>query len=153
MSINLSQLRIRQFLASDFPEYQSWYNDPVLDKALGPMDEDWLEFILKDQTGGQFSILLEDTLLAVVGIAWSTPTTPQHTITDLAVHPNYRRKGLGKRSLQLLMQYVESSEDQKWIAWVDPQNQNALQFLLGLGWQVEKKNEEEEMHLLSWVEN
>ena len=59
---------LRLFEAADFPAYRAWYADAELDAHLGPMDEDWLTFVLADKDGRQFSYLAQEKLVAVIGV-------------------------------------------------------------------------------------
>ncbi len=48
-------LCLRPFRRSDFTAYHSWFEDPWLNRALGPLNETWLEYILSETGGAQFA--------------------------------------------------------------------------------------------------
>lgn len=40
-------LELMQFTNEHFAEYASWFADPDLNRQLGPMDDAWLELVLR----------------------------------------------------------------------------------------------------------
>lgn len=126
-------MQMRLFEAHDFPIYQSWFQDPWLQQALGPMDEDWLSYILQDKTGAQFSFLEKEALNCVIGLTWASETHPENIITDIAVRPDLRGHGLGKQALNLLISQQQNGHP--WIAYVEQNNSKAAAFFDRLGWQ------------------
>ncbi|WP_187360162.1 hypothetical protein [Chitinolyticbacter meiyuanensis] len=65
---------LRHFAASDFPEYCRWFGDAELNAQLGPMDEEWLAYVLADRDGTQYSVVHDGALVAVsVWCGWMRP--------------------------------------------------------------------------------
>lgn len=96
-------MRYARFTRADFATYRQWFVDAELNRQLGPVDEDWLEYVLADEAGMQFSFFVGDELLAVAGVVVpSTPDDP-YVITDLAVQPGRRRQGIGSEALARLL--------------------------------------------------
>ena len=127
-------MQIRPFQPEDIPLYESWFDDPLLDAQLGPMDRYWLEQVLKDSDKAQYSILRGSLLVAVVGICLPTPARPYYFVTDLAVRPALRGSGIGRAVMTLVMSRPELQGSPLWRASVKPDNPAALAFLLKLGW-------------------
>ncbi len=127
-------MQIRPFQAGDFPAYESWFADPVLNAQLGPMDREWLQHVLADTAGAQYSVLRGDELVAVVGICLPAEAHPYYFITDLAVRPELRGTGVGRQAQALLMTHPDLQGSTLWRAGVMPDNPGALAFLARLGW-------------------
>jgi len=117
----------------DWAWIQEWYTDPVLDRELGPLDEDWLEFVLADHDGAQLVVEEDGEPVALVGVAWGHDALP-HAITDLAVAPERRREGLGRRVVHAVQGGERIPEERAWEAYVDPGNAPAAAFFLSIGW-------------------
>lgn len=101
--------------------------------ALGPVpDENWLNYVLTDETGDQYAVLEGSQLIAVVGVLFPTVQNPYYVITDIAVRPERRDIGVGSRVLgQLTSTQLAGNY---WRAYVDTANANAKRFFLGNGW-------------------
>lgn len=127
-------MQIRPFQAEDYPPYESWFTDPVLNAQLGPMDRDWLEHVLNDTGSTQYSILRDDQLVAVVGVCLPDEAHPYYFVTDLAVRPELRGSGVGRSVMALVMSRPELQRSPLWRASVRPDNPGALAFLIKLGW-------------------
>lgn len=127
-------MQIRHFQASDFPAYESWFADPVLNAQLGPMDQDWLNHVLNDTTTAQYSVVRGDGLVAVVGVCLPNEAHPYYFITDFAVRPDLRGRGVGRSTQALLMAQPDLQLSTLWRAGVVPDNSGALTFLARLGW-------------------
>jgi len=127
-------MKIRPFQAGDFPQYESWFADPVLSAQLGPMDRDWLQHVLNDTGGIEYSILRDDELAAVVGVCLPVEAHPYYFVTDLAVRPELRGSGIGRAVMSLVMNRPELQSSPLWRASVRPDNPGALAFLIKLGW-------------------
>jgi len=127
-------MQIRPFLADDFPEYERWFSDPVLNAQLGPMDRDWLEHVLGNIHCRQYSLTRGDELVAVVGVCLPVEAHPYYFVTDLAVRPELRGTGVGRGVMGLVMGHPELQCSTLWRAGVMPDNPAALAFLTRLGW-------------------
>ena len=125
---------LRLFAATHFTEYLSWYADAELNDQLGPMDDEWLDFVLTDQEGRQFSYLEDGRLSAVIGVA-PDPDKDVWVVTDLAVNPALRRHGIGRRALTAVTEYGEFLSRPRWLAYVMSGNPVAHRFFTAQGWQ------------------
>lgn len=132
----MNRLYLRPFQRSDFPVYRRWFEDPWLNRALGPIDEEWLETVLNETDGAQYAVLKDKELVAVTGLKWGDPEHPYQVVTDLAVAPHRRRCGIGRQTLTALFLQAGPFNYDRWIAYVSPDNLGARQFLTRLGWSV-----------------
>ena len=127
-------MKIREFVADDWPWVQEWFQDPLLNLELGPMDEEWLETVLVEHNGVQLVAAVEDSPVALVGCVWGTDQYPSHYITDIAVSPKLRGQGFGFRALQLAMAWPAHPPTSRWIAFVNPRNHPAQSLLKKASW-------------------
>ena len=136
------QLQFSKFKAQDFPEYKSWYQDEELNRQLGPMDEEWLNAVLTEKDGIQYSIFHNENLVAVVGIKYPMKNYPFYCITDIAVHPQQKRKGIASHIIQQLIQLHPLKKGETWRAYVTPDNKSAQAFFDRMSWQQITPEEE-----------
>lgn len=126
----------RIFKRTNFPVYQEWFADPWLNAALGPMDEEWLEHILLDETGAQYAIFQQQEMIAVLGVVWAHGDAIYHTVSDLAIRPDQRRQGLGQKILNHLIHDLEVPKAKGWITYVEPKNTQAIDFMKKCAWDL-----------------
>jgi len=127
--------KIVRFTAADLPEYRSWYEDPELNERLGPpVDQEWLDCVMDLTDGCEYSVFDDSVLVAVVGIWFPTAEHPRYTISDLAVKPQLRGRGIGSRALAGLMRLHRLDPGQSWAAHVHVGNPRAKSFLEKHGW-------------------
>ncbi|MFE4464851.1 GNAT family N-acetyltransferase [Oerskovia sp. NPDC056781] len=107
---------------------------PVLDEELGPLDEEWLEYVLADETGEQLVVLADGAPVATVGLVWANGEHGAHVITDIAVDPARRGAGLGRTAVGQVVAHVEREAPGGWAAHVVPENLAAFAFFSALGW-------------------
>ncbi|MEL6941792.1 MAG: GNAT family N-acetyltransferase, partial [Bacteroidota bacterium] len=89
-------------------------------------------------------IFQEGKMIAVLGIALPTEESPCLVITDIAVHPKLRGKGIGKAVIHHLLQlYPQAS----FKTFVDEKNINAISFFEHLEWKKMEVIDEDGM----WV--
>ncbi|MFF3063426.1 GNAT family N-acetyltransferase [Oerskovia sp. NPDC057915] len=131
----LGTLSVRAFVAGDYPWLQVWYQDPVLDEELGPLDDEWLEAVLTEEDGEQLVVLADGSPFAVVGLVWASGEHRAHVITDVAVDPARRGQGLGRAALGEVVAHVERAATDGWVAFVDQENLAAFAFFSALGWE------------------
>lgn len=124
---------IRRFVENDFVQYQSWYDDPMLNTHLGPIDYTWLSAVLEQKDGMEYSYFESDQLAAVVGIVFH-PTEHAWVITDIAVNPALRRQGVGARALQAVIEITPMQPPGRWLAYVMQDNTVAQAFFSSLNW-------------------
>lgn len=134
---------LRLFAATDFAEYLSWYADPELNDQLGPMDDEWLDFVLTDKEGRQFSYLEDGRLSAVIGVV-PDPDKDVWVVTDLAVNPALRRHGIGRRAIAAVTGCDEFRSRPRWLAYAMSDNPAAHRFFTALGWQCVAEPEGED---------
>lgn len=127
-------ITLRPFLASDCPEYLSWFRDPELDRQLGPMDEAWLAHVLAARDAVQLAAVGAEELLAVVGVHFATSEFPWLYLTDFAVRPNLRRTGIGRIVLARLLGWPEFAAVAQWRTGVLAGNPAALLYFERAGW-------------------
>lgn len=132
----MSRLYLRPFRQSDFPVYRRWFEDPWLNRALGPIDEDWLEYVLNETDGAQYAAFEQKELVAVAGLKWGDPEHPYQVVTDLAVAPHRRRCGIGRQTLTALFRQAGPSAYDHWVAYGSQDNFGARKFLKRLGWSI-----------------
>jgi len=100
----MEELKLLKFKPEDFEEYKSWYKDVNLAKELGPMDKEWLNAVLKEKDGQEYSAFNKENLVAVVGIKFPNTEHPYYFITDIAVKPSLKNQGIGSQVLQKLIE-------------------------------------------------
>ena len=133
------RLTFSKFKAEDFPEYKLWYKDALLNRELGPMDNEWLEHVLKETDGCEYSVFRDDELIAVVGIKYPVEQYPDYYLTDFAMKPDLRYQGIGSEVLQELMKLHPLKPGQSWKAVVNQRNEKAAAFFKKHGWSVAEK--------------
>ena len=138
--------RLRLFEAADFPAYRAWYADAELDAHLGPMDEDWLTFVLADKDGRQFSYLAQEKLVAVIGVA-PDPDLVAWVVTDIAVDPALRGLGWAGRALTSLMRDEALGARPRRLAYVMSDNPGARRFFTAQGWRCIAETKADDMAL------
>lgn len=133
--------RARRIQRSDWSWLAAWAQDPVVDLRLGPVDLEWLEHVLGDDQGVE--VVVEDSRgdpIGLVGCVWD-PTGVAHVISDIAVDPERRRAGLGRRALFAALSWSGHPSAQMWLAFVDEENDPAREFFRGMGWVDEGMDE------------
>lgn len=135
---------VREFSRADWPWLQTWFEDEVLDEQLGPLDREWLDFVLSDSSGVELIVERDGEPVASVGCAWGGDE-PDHTITALAVHPRMRRTGVGAGALEAAIGWSGHPPQRGWRAYVDAGNAAALGFFRSVGWH--ELGVEEQMHV------
>lgn len=135
------EFEFTKFDVCHFEAYEGWFQDSLLLAALGPVvDQEWLEFVLQDKTGIQFVVHSKNEMVAVVGLAKPTDAMPFWVITDLAVNPMMRRRGIAAGILNELPEIVES---QQLMAYVMTSNTNAQQLFHSSGWDCQRLDDED----------
>ncbi|MFI5435157.1 GNAT family N-acetyltransferase [Rhodococcus baikonurensis] len=126
-------LAARLMTRANWPWIQRWYEDETLDRELGPLDDEWLEYVLATHSGVQLVVLDGVDPVALVGCAWD-PNGHEHGITDLAIDPRRRRNGLGRATIDCVRSWPEHPPTTGWVAFVDQGNEPAYRFFSELGW-------------------
>ena len=127
-------LHLTPFTTQHYPTYRAWYSDPTLAKVLGYVDEEWLHYILTDNKSREYAALQDGQLVGVVGLELPEATAHHIAITDIAVHPERRRSGIGTQILQQLPRVITPRPGGGWLAYVDRHNDAAQRFFARNGW-------------------
>lgn len=142
MNKTFYKLEFKRFKKKDFEAYKSWFSNINIKAALYDIDEEWLDFVLADQTGIEYAVFLKDKMVAVVGIDLSTKDNPSYVIKNIAIEPTRMRQGLGSSVLKELVNLHPLEENESWIAYVEEKNTTALHFFDNNGWKKKKKEDE-----------
>lgn len=142
------KLRFSTFTAADFSEYKAWYDDAELDKRLGPMDDKWLDHVMHETRGHQYSVFLGKDLVAVIGILLPDAEHPAYYITDFAMKPHLRNQGIGSQVLAKLMKLYSLKPGEEWRAFIDERNPRAKAFFEKNGWKCVSNTPDEHGMLL-----
>ncbi len=130
-----NHMKFEKFASKHLGVYREWFQDPLLAQHLGPeVTDDWLEFVLTDESGRQFAVMDQSQLVAVVGVVFPTNEVPDYVISDIAVNPKLRSMGVGRRVVERLLREFELKEYEQWKAFVAQDNQGAFAFFQSLGW-------------------
>jgi ribosomal protein S18 acetylase RimI-like enzyme len=136
-------MEFRKFTAEDYPEYSSWFEDVQLQKALGPIDEEWLNYVLNDEEEGmELAVVSESKLVAVVGTTLPHDQYAYRIITGIAVKPALRSQGLGSKVLVKFLEEVQLEAGEYWVSYVEKSNVCGQAFFEKHAW---TKFEEEDM--------
>ena len=144
-------MKIELFQAKHYSTYQSWSEDEDFDKNLGPIDREWLEYVLSDTTGVQYALLYNDVLVSVVGILLPTREQDYYTITDLAVSPLFKRQGMGSKVLNIIIDQYQDDQ-RSWKAFVDHTNNTAIRFFTKNGWKTDRVIDDSEMFCFEYCQ-
>ncbi|MGB3476393.1 MAG: GNAT family N-acetyltransferase [Mycobacterium sp.] len=133
----MDQLRVRAVVRADWNWIAEWFRDPELDRRLGPVDDEWLDYVLSDHDGAQL-VVERDTgqPVALAGCVWDRSGT-EHGITDFAVDPRLRRSGIGTQALTSVLTWVGHPAAKRWIAFVELDNSAAFNFFSAIGWDAQ----------------
>jgi len=131
---NFAEITCRLFIESDFREYQKWFSDSELYRRLGPLDNEWLEYILSDKSGAQYCFTEAQEIIGVAGVRFPSDECSHYILTDLAIRPDIRSTGYGSKLLSFLLSQPEFKTVKTWRTYVDVNNGVATKFFLSLGW-------------------
>lgn len=124
----------RRFEARDYQLYKKWFSDPELNLQLGPMDKEWLNHVLTDQSGAQYSFFSSGIFIAVAGVLFPDAEHDCYYLTDIAVKPDLRSRGIGAKVIKKLLMHAELREAHNWRASVSVGNLAGLRLLENTGW-------------------
>ncbi len=134
MKIIENKFEFRKFIRQYFNEYCNWFKDKELKNTLGYIDEEWLNFILKDEEGIELAVFQDNKLICVIGLNYPDEMNKSYTITNIAVKPNLKNKGIGSEILLELLKKYQLNEDEYWVSFVDLKNKNGQRFFEKNGW-------------------
>ena len=139
------ELTTKPFQSSDFPTYQSWYQDSTIARWLGDIDPPWLEYVLTDTSGSEYAFYREGALVGVIGIVLPDGENPHPAITNIAVQPEHVRQGIGSAMLRELIYGEPGAEFAAWFTFVDVDNVAARAFFTASGWRQAGEADEHDM--------
>ncbi|MBF6261401.1 GNAT family N-acetyltransferase [Nocardia farcinica] len=126
---------VREFTRADWPWLSAWYADETLNEQLGPLDQEWLDHVLADDTGVELVVALDGAPVASIGCVWADGhAESDHTVTALAVDPGRRRQGLATLALEAALGWPGHPPAAGWRVYVDLANLPALAFFRRRGW-------------------
>ena len=147
-------LELRHFTEKEFAEYESWFQNAQIKKALGYIDQEWLNHILSDDKSDEWAVFSEELMVCVIGVALPAEDHPYYTVTNIAVKPELQRSGIAHAALtKILDHYNLASEISAWRSHVEIWNEAAINFFKNIGWQCDSKSESEidkDMITFSW---
>lgn len=147
MSSTALNLKFESFKKEHFETYKNWFKNDVIKEALYFIDEEWLEYVLKDTKGIEYVVLLNDEILAVVGIEFPSEDEKYYGITNLAINPTKFRKGYGSAILKELYKIHPLEKNEAWLAFVEYDNISAKLFFEKNGWtEISCDSNKEEMY-------
>ena len=129
-------LTFKIFKKAYFDQYQRWFKDDQIKNALYDIDEEWLEYILNDNSGVEYAIFSELEMVAEVGIVFPTFENPFYVINNIAINPTKFRKGIGSKVINELFELHPLKENEYWVAFVEEDNIVAYNFFKKNGWAV-----------------
>lgn len=124
----------REFVKDYFDEYESWFENEELKTALEGIDEEWLHYILNDDKGEELAVFKAEQLVAVIGVQYPDKLVPCYGISNIAIKPNLKNKGLGSKILSALLKRKYLKPNEYWVCFVDVKNKNGQRFFEKNNW-------------------
>ena len=103
---------------------------------------------MADETGKQYSIVQKDKMIAVLGTVLPTKTFPFLVITDIAIHPKLRGKGIGQKVINNLLKLYPNV---CFKAFVGEKNLKAISFFERLDWEKAEEIDEDGMWAFTYA--
>lgn len=128
------QIDLRPIQLSDWDWMVEWFRDPWLNKELGPIDKEWLQYVLAQSDGVELVATIDQQPIGLVGVSWDSDTERAHVINSLAINPALRRMGFGRRVLKAALQWRGHPETSVWCAFTAKENHTPERLLLSMGW-------------------
>ena len=72
--------------------------------------------------------------MGVIGITYPTDKEAYYVITNMAVKPSLKNKGLGSKIIKELINRTALKPKEYWVSFVDKENKNGRHFLEKNGW-------------------
>ncbi|MDF1695413.1 MAG: GNAT family N-acetyltransferase [Saprospiraceae bacterium] len=125
-----------RFTRGYFSTYLKWFENELVKNALYGIDEEWLEYVLNDETGIEYAVFSEQEMLAVLGVKYPDADNPTYVITNIVVNPSVFGQGIGSLVLEDLNQLFVLEKGERWVAFVEPKNKIAQMFFAKNGWEL-----------------
>ncbi len=138
------------FSRAHYDTYRQWFEDTDLNKQLGPIDEEWLMHVLQEEDGQQYAVFHDNVMVGVIGVKHPFGAYNQLTITDIAVQPKMKGKGIGSAILSELSHQYPGIERNRWVAYVALSNSPAMAFFIKNKW-VQIKDREVADDMIKFV--
>lgn len=129
-----ASFKFEKFAQEHYDTYNAWFADRELRTAIDGIDETWLEDVLSDTSGSEIAVSIDQKLIGVVGITNPTSVINHYVITNIAVDPSQKNKGLGSQILKALMDRSPLKQGEFWVSFVEPYNLNGQRFFEKNGW-------------------
>ncbi len=142
MNFDLTQIRFRKFSINDYDavvELWELSGLPIKDKG-----RDRFEKIQEELKRGIAHFILADFESQLVGVALITHDGRKGWINRLAIHPNFRKKGIGRLIVEKAEEYLHNIDIEIIACLIENYNQESLEIFQKLGY-IEFKN----MHYLT----
>lgn len=140
----------RPFSRVHFNIYKLWFEDAELNKHLGPIDEEWLTYVHQEEDGQQYAVFQDGIMVGVVGVKHPSTEDEHLYITDIAVCPDLRGRGIGSEMLSDLTKVYPDISRGYWVAFVSATNIATISFFAKNNW-VSNSGEVDEDNMLRFV--
>jgi N-acetylglutamate synthase-like GNAT family acetyltransferase len=139
------QLQFQLFNTTHLPEYKKWFKDPEIKRYLGDVDEEWLKYVETKANQLEFAVFHDDRMVGEIGIVLPIEEEAYNVITNLAVNPLYRSRGIGKMILSQALKLDIADLSIHWVAFVEPLNWKARKLFSQSGWDKTPAEEADDM--------
>jgi len=134
MKSEIHKLVFKRFEKENYEEYKRWFQNDAIKNVLYSIDVEWLDFVLKDETGVEYAVFSEEEMIAVIGIELPAQDHPEYAIKNIAIEPSRFRQGLGSLVLEELVNLHSLKATESWIAYVENNNIAGQHFFEKNGW-------------------
>lgn len=128
------KITIQKFTEKDYPLYRAWFEDKALQRTIGGIDQEWLEYILRDEDSSEYTMFYDGELVGVLGVQHPSKKEQSYVITNIAIKPALKNKGFGTKMLWEVVKLIKLKSDEYWVSYVDRSNKNAQQFFEKNNW-------------------
>jgi ribosomal protein S18 acetylase RimI-like enzyme len=133
-----SDMTLRKFERTDNPVFSSWFDSPDMRRWLeSPWTEAELGAMEAEENGRTFVLEADGKMVALIGCYLPTGGFKEYGLSVVAVAPEERRKGYGKKAIAALL--ARYGLGQRWLAFCEPENTVIRNLLQGMGWTQESQ--------------
>lgn len=137
-------MKIQLFHQDHFKEFKSWSCDAEFHRRLGPINDEWLNFVINEKSGRQYSVFDDGKLVAVVGIVLPDDMHNFYVLTDLSVSPLLKSKGIGSSALKKVLE-IYQNDIKPWKTYIEIDNEAAIRLFKKNGWTTNGEIDENSM--------